>query len=65
MSLTLRRTVFVDGERPPDDYEVRYEGRTVRRILRLRGTGRELWQWTQIDNAGAELRAEWWRGGYL
>jgi hypothetical protein len=49
MSLTLRRTVFLDGERRPDDYEVRYEGQTVGRILRLRSTGRELWHWTQID----------------
>jgi hypothetical protein len=45
----LRRTLFRDGERRPDDYEVRYNGRTVGRILRLRSIGRELWQWTQID----------------
>jgi hypothetical protein len=32
----------------PDDYEVRYNGRTVSRILRLRSTGPELWHWTQI-----------------
>jgi hypothetical protein len=25
-TLALRRTVFLDGERPPDDYEVRHEG---------------------------------------
>jgi hypothetical protein len=49
MSLALRRTVFLDGEKRPNDYEVRYDGRTVGRILRLRSTGRELWQWTQID----------------
>ena len=42
--LALRRTVFHDGERRADDYEVRYDGRTVGRILRLRSTGRELWQ---------------------
>jgi hypothetical protein len=36
MSLTLRRTVFLDAERRPDDYEVRYAGKTVGRILRLR-----------------------------
>jgi hypothetical protein len=47
--LTLRRTVFLDGEKRPDDYEVRHEGRTVGRIQRLRSTGRELWHWTQID----------------
>jgi hypothetical protein len=41
----LRRTVFADGERRPDDYEVRHDGQTV---LRLRSTGRELWHWTQI-----------------
>jgi hypothetical protein len=46
--LALRRTVFLDGERRADDYEVRDDGRTVGRILRLRSTGRELWQWTQI-----------------
>src|SRR5215472_2762487 len=46
--LALRRTVFADGERRADDYEVRHQGRTVGRILRLRSTGRELWLWTQI-----------------
>ena len=48
MTLALCRTVFADGERRPDDYEVRHNGRTVGRIL-LRSTGRELWQWTQIS----------------
>jgi hypothetical protein len=48
MTLALRRTVFLDGERRPDDYEVRYRGQTVGRIYRLRSTGRELWLWTQI-----------------
>ena len=49
MSLTLRRTVFLDGENRQDDYEVRHDNRTVGRILRLRSTGRELWHWTQIE----------------
>src|SRR5262249_53818157 len=49
MTLALRRTVLLDGKRRPDDYEVRYNGRTIGRILRLRSTGRELWHWTQID----------------
>jgi hypothetical protein len=40
--------VFADGERRPDDYEVRHDGRTVGRIYRMRSTGRELWHWTQI-----------------
>ena len=40
MTLALRRTVFADGERRPDDYEVRYKGRTVGRIYRMRSTGR-------------------------
>ena len=40
MTLALRRTVFADGERRPDDYEVRYKGRTVGRILRLLEQGR-------------------------
>jgi hypothetical protein len=48
MTLALRRTVFLDGERRPDDYEVRYNGRTIGRILRLRSTGPELSHWTQI-----------------
>jgi hypothetical protein len=48
MTLALRRTVFLDGERRPDDYEVRHDGRTVGRIYRVRSTGRELWQWTWI-----------------
>ena len=48
MTLALRRTVFADGERPPDDYEVHYAGRTVGRIYRMNSTGRELWRWTQI-----------------
>jgi hypothetical protein len=48
MTLALRRTVFHDGERRADDYEVRYNGRTVGRIYRMRSTGRELLLWTQI-----------------
>jgi hypothetical protein len=47
MILALRRTVFLDGERRPDDYEVRHDGRTVGRIYRIRSTSRELWRWTQ------------------
>jgi len=47
MTLALRGTVWLDGERRPDDYEVRYEGQTVGRIYRLRSTGREVWRWTQ------------------
>ena len=27
MTLALRRTVFLERERPPDDYEVRHDGR--------------------------------------
>ena len=41
MTLALRRTVFADGERPPDDYEVHYAGRTVGRIYRMNSTGRD------------------------
>jgi hypothetical protein len=40
-TLALRRTVFLDGERRPDDYEVRYKGQTVGRIYRMRSTGRK------------------------
>jgi hypothetical protein len=32
--LILRRTVFADGERRPDDYEVRYDGH-IGRIYRM------------------------------
>jgi hypothetical protein len=51
MTLALRYTAFADGERRADDYEVRYDGRTVGRILRLRSTGRELWLRTQIGHS--------------
>jgi hypothetical protein len=44
MTLALRRTVFADGESPPDDYIVVYHGRTVGRIYRMNSTGRELWR---------------------
>jgi hypothetical protein len=37
-TLALRRTVFLDDERRPDDHEVRHDGETVGRILRLRST---------------------------
>ena len=40
MTLALRYTTFDDGERRPDDYEVRYNGQTVGRIYRMRSTGR-------------------------
>ena len=39
--------MFLEGERRPDDYEVRHDGRTVGRVYRMRSTGRELWRWTQ------------------
>jgi hypothetical protein len=48
MTLALRRTVFADGERRADYYELRHNGRAVGRIYRTRSTGRELWLWTQI-----------------
>jgi hypothetical protein len=48
MTLALPRTVFHDGERRPDDYEVRHDGQTIGRIYRMRSRGRELlWRWTQ------------------
>ena len=52
MTIALRRTVFHDGERRPDDYEVRHNGRTIGRILRLRSTSRELWR------MGTDVRPE-------
>jgi hypothetical protein len=48
MSLFLRCIVWSDGTSRPDDYEVRYQGRTVGRMYRMNSTGRELWHWTQI-----------------
>jgi hypothetical protein len=47
--------VFLDGERGPDNYEVRHYGRTVGRIVRLRSTGRELWRWTQSGGVADSL----------
>jgi hypothetical protein len=47
MTLALRRTVFLDGERRPNDYELRHDGLTVGRVYRMRSSGRELWRWTQ------------------
>ena len=46
MTLALRRTVLLDGERRPNDYEVRHDDQTIGRIYRMRSTGREVWQWT-------------------
>ena len=59
MTVAFRRTVLLDGERPPDDYVVVHEGRTVGRILRMNSTAREPWLWTQITGATsrAGLRA--------
>jgi hypothetical protein len=65
MTLALCRTVFLDGEKRPDDYEVRCAGRTVGRILRLRSTGRELWHWTQIGIRTPSYGPNGGRGGYL
>ena len=48
MTLALRRTVFLDGERRPDDYGVRHDGRTVGRIYRMNSTGRGLWRSAQF-----------------
>jgi hypothetical protein len=39
--------VFLDGEKRPDDYEIRHDGQSVGRIDRMRSTCRELWRWTQ------------------
>jgi hypothetical protein len=51
----LRRTVFLDGERRADDYQVRYDGQTVGRIYRMRSIGRELSRWTQSGLAQPPL----------
>jgi hypothetical protein len=70
MTLTLRRTVFSDGERRSDDYEVRCNGQTVGRIYRMRSPGRELWLWTPsygpnggvadtLDEAKTAFRQTW------
>jgi hypothetical protein len=49
MTLALPHTLFLDSERGPDDCEgPRYQSRTLGRINRLRSSGRELCQWTQI-----------------
>jgi hypothetical protein len=62
MTLALRRTVFFDGERRPNDYEVRHDGRTVGRVYRMRSTGRELWRWTQSGYSNRRtVRTAAWR----
>jgi hypothetical protein len=48
VTLAFRRTVLLDGERPPDDYGVVQEGRTVGRILRMNSTALEKSLRTQI-----------------
>ena len=58
MTLALRRTVLLEGERRPNDYEVRHDDQTIGRIYRMRSTGREVWQWTQIGVARAERRPD-------
>jgi hypothetical protein len=35
MTIALRRTVFLDGERRPNDYIVVHDGQTVGRIYRM------------------------------
>jgi hypothetical protein len=35
--------VFLDGERPPDDYDVRYAGQSIGRIYRMNITAWGLW----------------------
>jgi hypothetical protein len=65
MTLALRRTVFHDGERRPDDYEVRYNGRTVGRILRLTEHRPGAVALDADRPARADLRPEWWRDGYF
>jgi hypothetical protein len=63
MTLALRRTVFADGERRPDDYEVRYDGRTVGRIYRMRiSAGRELWRLTTERDIPTVARPQRRRG---
>ena len=47
VTLVLRRAVFLDGKRRPDDYEIRYNGQTFGRVYRMRSTGRELWRSAQ------------------
>jgi len=59
MTFALRRTVWLDGERRPDDYEVRHNGRTVGRHLspteyRLGGTD-------SLDAVRTAFRAAWQR----
>jgi hypothetical protein len=56
------QTVFSDGERRADDYQVRYMGRTIGRIYRMNSTGRELWRWTQIRLAQPSPGPERQRG---
>ena len=49
----LRRTIWLDDPRRPDDYEIIHAGQTVGRIYRMNSAGRELWRWTQIGLSAA------------
>jgi hypothetical protein len=56
MTLTLRRTVFLDGEnRLGHGYEVRHGGQTDRPHL-PHGTGRELWACVPPSKWGANSK---------
>jgi hypothetical protein len=48
VNLTLRRAVWLDGENTPNDYTLFHDGQKVGRILRMNGSGRELWCWVQF-----------------
>jgi hypothetical protein len=49
MNLTLRPTVWSDGQNRPDDYQIIHEGQTIGRICRINTTlAKEMWCWTQF-----------------
>ena len=65
MTLALRRTVLLDGERRPNDYEVRHNGHTGGRIYRYAQHRPGAVAMDADRHTRAELRPERWRGGYI
>jgi hypothetical protein len=53
MSLVLRPTVWLNGEKRRNDYTVFHEGQKVGRIYRMIGD-EELWRWMTASAGGSD-----------
>jgi hypothetical protein len=53
MALVLKRIVWPDGSRRPDDFNIMHDGEVVGRLYRVNGAPRDLWRWTR----------HWYTGG--